>query len=65
LELGSGLAGTHKYVSYEEERANKLRAVMKKRGVAALLLEREDNIRYATGLPVMLLCRGLDIVFFR
>jgi len=29
---------------------------MKKNGVAACLLEREDNIRYATGLPVMLSC---------
>lgn len=34
-----------------EQRAEKLRAVMRKHGVAALLLQREDNIRYATGLP--------------
>lgn len=35
-----------------EERANKLREVMKKHGVAACLLGRADNVRYATGIVV-------------
>jgi Xaa-Pro aminopeptidase len=47
-----------------EERAAKLRAVMKKHGVAALLLEREDNIRYATGLPGDAFMPGLRYCLF-
>lgn len=33
------------------ERAEKLREVMKRDGVSAFLLTREDNLRYATGIP--------------
>jgi len=47
-----------------EERATKLREVMKKNGVAACLLEREDNIRYATGLPGDAFMPGLRYCLF-
>jgi Xaa-Pro aminopeptidase len=34
-----------------KERAERLRRVMREHNVAVLLLQREDNLRYATGLP--------------
>jgi len=54
LSFGTGIADWHERINVarlREERANKLREVMRKHGVAACLLEREDNIRYVTGLP--------------
>ena len=54
LSFGTGMADWQERINtsrMREERANKLRVVMKKHGVAVLLLQREDNIRYATGLP--------------
>jgi Xaa-Pro aminopeptidase len=51
-------------VRMREERANKLRGVMKKKGIAACLLEREDNIRYATGLPGDAFMPGLRYCLF-
>jgi Xaa-Pro aminopeptidase len=54
LTFGTGIVDWQERINVprmREERANKLRAVMRKHGVAACLLEREDNIRYATGLP--------------
>src|SRR4030042_469796 len=47
-----------------EERAGRLREVMKKHGVAVLLLEREDNMRYATGLPGDAFMPGLRYCLF-
>jgi methyl coenzyme M reductase beta subunit len=54
LSYGAGMLDWQERINtarMREERADKLRAAMKKNGVAACLLEREDNIRYATGLP--------------
>jgi Xaa-Pro aminopeptidase len=47
-----------------KERAQRLKEVMKNKGVAALLLEREDNIRYATGLPGDAFMPGLRYCLF-
>ena len=54
LSYGPGIAEWQERINtarMRDERAGKLREVMKKNGVAVLLLQREDNIRYATGLP--------------
>lgn len=47
-----------------KERAERLKDIMKKNNVAALLLEREDNIRYATGLPGDAFMPGLRYCLF-
>ncbi len=47
-----------------QERADKLREVMRKNNVAACLLEREDNIRYATGLAGDAFMPGLRYCLF-
>lgn len=47
-----------------KERARKLQEIMKKNGVASILLEREDNIRYATGLPGDAFMPGLRYCLF-
>ncbi len=67
LSYGPGTADWQERINttrMREERANKLRSVMKKNGVAACLLEREDNIRYATGLPGDAFMPGLRYCLF-
>lgn len=54
LSFGSGMTDWQERIHVarmRKERADKLRKAMEKHGVAVLLLQREDNIRYATGLP--------------
>lgn len=54
LSYGSGMVDWQERINttrMREERAAKLRETMKSHGVPAVLLQREDNIRYATGLP--------------
>lgn len=53
LSYGTGIVDWQERVDpvrLRKERADKLREVMKRNDVAVLLLQREDNIRYATGL---------------
>lgn len=67
LSFGTGMMDWQERINtvrLREERATKLRDVMKKHGVAALLLEREDNIRYATGLPGDAFMPGLRYCLF-
>lgn len=67
LSYGTGMLDWQERINtarMREERANKLRGVMKKNGVAACLLEREDNIRYATGLPGDAFMPGLRYCLF-
>ena len=67
LSYGTGMQDWQERINaarMREERANKLREVMKKNGVAACLLEREDNIRYATGLPGDAFMPGLRYCLF-
>jgi Xaa-Pro aminopeptidase len=67
LTYGTGMADYQERINttrMREERADKLKAVMKKKGVAACLLEREDNIRYATGLPGDAFMPGLRYCLF-
>jgi len=67
LSYGTGMLDWQERINtarMREERANKLREVMLKNGVAACLLEREDNIRYATGLPGDAFMPGLRYCLF-
>jgi Xaa-Pro aminopeptidase len=67
LTFGQGIQDYQERINVSrmrEERAHKLRGVMKKHGVAACLLEREDNIRYATGLPGDAFMPGLRYCLF-
>ena len=67
LSYGTGMQDWQERIHtarMREERANKLRGVMKKNGIAACLLEREDNIRYATGLPGDAFMPGLRYCLF-
>jgi Xaa-Pro aminopeptidase len=67
LSYGTGMLDWQERINtarMREERADKLRAAMKKNGVAACLLEREDNIRYATGLPGDAFMPGLRYCLF-
>jgi Xaa-Pro aminopeptidase len=67
LSYGTGMLDWQERIHttrMREERTSKLREVMKKNGVAACLLEREDNIRYATGLPGDAFMPGLRYCLF-
>jgi Xaa-Pro aminopeptidase len=67
LSYGTGIMDWQERINtvrMREERAEKLRGVMKKNDVAACLLEREDNIRYATGLPGDAFLPGLRYCLF-
>ena len=67
LTYGQGIADWQERINVSrmrDERAARLRTVMKKHGVAACLLEREDNIRYATGLPGDAFMPGLRYCLF-
>lgn len=67
LSYGTGMQDWQERINtarMREERANKLREVMVKNGVAACLLEREDNIRYAIGLPGDAFMPGLRYCLF-
>jgi len=67
LSYGTGIQDWQERIHtarMREERAGRLRTVMKKNGVAACLLEREDNIRYATGLPGDAFMPGLRYCLF-
>ena len=67
LSYGAGMLDWQERINtarMREERADKLRTAMKKNGVAACLLEREDNIRYATGLPGDAFMPGLRYCLF-
>jgi Xaa-Pro aminopeptidase len=67
LSYGTGIQDWQERIDtarMREERAGRLRAVMKKNGLAACLLEREDNIRYATGLPGDAFMPGLRYCLF-
>ena len=67
LSYGTGMQDWQERINtarMRKERADKLREVMKKNGVAACLLEREDNIRYATGLPGDAFMPGLRYCLF-
>jgi Xaa-Pro aminopeptidase len=67
LSYGTGIQEWQERINtarMREERADKLRGIMKKNGVAACLLEREDNIRYATGLPGDAFLPGLRYCLF-
>ncbi|MEW6663633.1 MAG: M24 family metallopeptidase [Thermodesulfobacteriota bacterium] len=67
LSYGTGIVDWQERINtarMREERAEKLRKVMKNSSVAVLLLQREDNIRYATGLPGDAFQPGLRYVLF-
>jgi Xaa-Pro aminopeptidase len=67
LSYGTGMQDWQERINtarMREERANKLRGVMEKNSIAACLLEREDNIRYATGLPGDAFLPGLRYCLF-
>lgn len=67
LSFGAGIVDWQERINVarmREERANKLREVMKQHGVAVCLLQREDNIRYATGLPGDAFMPGLRYCLF-
>jgi Xaa-Pro aminopeptidase len=67
LSFGIGIVDWQERINVSrmrEDRANKLREVMRKHDVAACLLEREDNIRYATGLPGDAFMPGLRYCLF-
>jgi Xaa-Pro aminopeptidase len=67
LSFGPGMVDWQERINVSrmrEERAHRLRAVMKRHRVAACLLEREDNIRYATGLPGDAFMPGLRYCLF-
>jgi Xaa-Pro aminopeptidase len=67
LSYGTGMADWQERIDaarLREERAGRLKSIMKKNGVAAFLLEREDNIRYATGLPGDAFMPGLRYCLF-
>src|SRR5574342_952521 len=53
LAFGAGAVDWQERIDFgrmRQERLTKLQAAMKKNGIAACLLSRTDNIRYATGV---------------
>ena len=58
MQFASSLTFGQGYVDWQEridvsrmrtERANRLRSILRKHGIAACVLSRGDNVRYATG----------------